>query len=171
MKDRIKTTPDLILKAIIDRLRDKVAAGQTATVYASTVSTELPPNPGEIMYEVSLAHNFAAWDPEFTGAGNEGLHTNMTLMVTISTTVQLDEVGHDTVYLTDETRGVLGRMTAVLAALSLYDPVNDNGDYLLCEPLRLTQGQIPPKDDRRRGFVTLLLDCQFDWDLGEDAEE
>lgn len=162
---RIATTPDVILKAIIKRIIAEVDSASDSNVYLSTISMELPPNPAEVMYEIAFSHNFSSWDSEFTGAGNEGLHTQMTLMVTISTVIQVDEVGRDFYFLTHETLGVCKRMTDVLRALSNHDLLDDSGNQILAEPLRLSQGQIPPKDDRRRGFVTLLLECAFDWDL------
>lgn len=165
MANRIATTPEVILKAVVDRLIAQVPDATEANTYVSTVSRELPPNPGTTMFECSWAHNFASWDPEFTGAGNEGLHTVMTLMVTISTTLQLDEVGHDLQYLSHQQFGVCPLITRVLGALSNFDPTNEDDELILAQPMRLTQGQIPPKDDRRRGYVTVMLECEFDWDL------
>lgn len=163
------TTPDVILRAVIQRLIDAVPQAEEANTYASTISRELPPNPSDVMFEVALAHNFSEWQPEITGAGNEGLHTIMSVMVTISTTIQQDEVGHDLLYLTDTQLGVCHLMTDVLAALSMYDPKDEAGEEILAQPMRPTSGQLPPKDDRSRGYVTLLFEVEFDWLLPEVA--
>lgn len=162
---RISTTPDIILTAIVNRIISQVDGATSSNTYISTISNELPPNPAEVMFEISFAHNFATFDGEFTGAGNAGLHTQMTAMVTISTVIQRDEVGRDAVFLTDADQGMLQWLTKVLAALSNHDLLDGSGNQILAEPLRLTQGQIPPKDDRRRGFATLMMECSFDWDL------
>lgn len=165
-RETTTSTPDIILTRAHSRI---VAACDSATndnTYISTTSTELPPNPDEIMYEIGLAPTLSfEYDGggHFTGAGRNAVHVKGQLSVTIHSTLQADEVGRDLQFLTHADRGIIQYMTEILNALTGHELLDESGNELLSQPLRPIQAHIPPKDDRSRGYVTILFDLEFDW--------
>ena len=164
-RNPIKTTPDVILLRVVERLKAQIADAKESNTYISTVSQELPPNPADVMFEVSLSHNFAFDPGELAGGGSNTIHTHASVMVTIHTQIQLDEMGRDLHYLTHASLGVCKNMTRVLAALTDHDLLNAAAQPILAHTMMPAQGQIPPKDERKKGFVTLIFDVDFDWDI------
>lgn len=165
-RETTTTTPDVILTRAHARI---VAACDSATddnTYISTTSTELPPNPDEVMYELGFSPTMSFTSDgggHFTGAGRNAMHVSTQLSVTIHSILQADEVGRDKEYLTHADRGVIQYMTEILNALAEHDLLDSSGNELLSHPLRPSQAHIPPKDDRSRGYVTILFDLEFDW--------
>lgn len=160
---RVSTTPATILTRVTDRILAEVAEATPHNTYVSTRDDELPPNPDEVMFQLGMSVHSDVEQELVTGAGNQDIHLRHQISVTIHSTVQRDEVGRDLQYLTDDSQGMLQRVTSVLGALSGHDLVDGSGNELLAQPLRPSKVVVPPRDDRRRGKVTVLFDVEFDW--------
>lgn len=166
---RIHTTLDIILLRVMDRLRAEVPEATEVNTYLSTQPHELPPNPDEIMFEVSPSSNANFSMEQLTGAGINDVHTEMQTIVTIWVTAQLDQVGHDLEFLTNINRGAIRRIGNVLRALSDHDlSLSDDATttQILAHPLEPVNMFVPPKDERKRGVVSLAFRTDFDWDMG-----
>lgn len=162
-RETVSSTLDTILTRVHARLITVCTGSTHNNTYLSTVSLELPPSSDEVVFEISPSQSLTFDDPHFTGAGRNAMHVSFQINVTIHSTVQSDEVGRDTEYLTHADRGIVKYMTAVLSALADHDLLDLDGNQLLSQPLRPLQAHIPPKDDRSRGYVTLVFGCEFDW--------
>lgn len=162
-RETTTSTLDNILLRTVARLIDQVTDAGTANTYISTVPQELPPNPAEFMFEVSPSNNYTFEEGHMTGGGTVMLHCITEIVVTIHVTGQPDQQGRDDHYLTHTDRGVIKQITGVLKALSIHDLQDAAGNELLSHPMRPVQGTIPPKDERKRGFVSLFFQCEFDW--------
>lgn len=162
-RETTTSTLDTILTRLHARIIAACAAATDDNTYISTVSSELLPNPDEVVFELSPSQSITFEDGHFTGAGRYAMHVVCQLNVTIHSTIQQDEVGRDTIYLTNSDRGIIKYMTQVLSALADHDLLDASGNQLLSHPLRPMQAYIPPRDDRTRGYVTMSFGCEFDW--------
>lgn len=159
----LETTLEPVLLRTVDRLIQQISEANEVNTYISTLPNELFPNPSENMFEVSPGETWTFDPGHITGAGKNALHVKGSLKVTIHHTSQQDQAGRDTVYLTNRTRGVMRLVTKVLDALTNHDLANEDEQPLLSEPMQPTTLHIPPKDERRKGFVTIEFSCEFDW--------
>lgn len=163
---RIPSTLDQILLATINRLIDKIASANPGNTYLSLQhEDDLPPNASDVAYEVSPSMNFRFVPGEFTGGGHNMIHTLTHILVTPHIIIDKDQEGRDTYFLTHAARGACKRLTDILRALSAFEPLNDDGEYLLAQPMRPLEGQIPPKRDRTSGLVDIAFEIEFDWDI------
>lgn len=162
-RETTTSTLDIILTRFHARIIAACGSATEDNTYLSTVSSELPPSPAEVIYELSPSQSITFEDGHFTGAGRYAMHVSCQLNVTIHSTIQLDELGRDGIYLTHADRGIIQYMTEVLSALADHDLLDESGNELLSQPLRPVQAHIPPRDDRTRGYVMLSFACEFDW--------
>ena len=165
---QVPTNLSEVLTRTVVRMIDDIAACTSSNTYLSTMPNQLPPNPDEVMFEVSPSGTYSFDQDIITGAGRNALQCSTEILVTIHVTHQNDEMGRDTEYLTNSTRGALVHVGSVLESLSLHNLLIANGNEILIHPMRPTTGWIPPKDDRRKGFVTLAFSVEFDWDISSD---
>ncbi len=156
---------DLILLRAKRRLVDAAAIATDSNTYISTIPDELPPNPDEVMFEIAPSHSYQFDQGILAGAGQASLHTQTQLIVTIHSTVQLDEAGRDEIYLTRENLGACELIRQVLKAFCDHDLLDEDDNQMLSHPLMPISGDIPPKDQRERGFVSLRFRCDFDWNM------
>lgn len=161
-RETTSSTLDVILVRVHARIIAACPSATNDNTYISTVSSELPPSSDERMLEIAPSQVWTFEPGHFTGAGRNAVHMIGQISVTIHTTLQADEVGRDLQFLTHSDRGIIILMNEVLNALSDHDLVDASGNELLSHPLRPSQAHIPPRDDRTRGFLTLLFDVEFD---------
>lgn len=164
----IATTLEPVLLRILDRLIDQIREANKVNTYLSTLPNELFPNPSEYMFEVSPGEQWSFDPGHMTGAGKNALHAVGSVKITIHHTGQLDQAGRDTEYLTGSVRGVMRLVTKVLDALSNHELADSDERPLLSQPLQPKAMYIPPKDDRRKGFVTIEFSCEFDWHVTQE---
>lgn len=164
------TTPDEVLLSVKRRLIDVIADGTDSSVYLSSVSSELPPNAADFMYEVAFEGG-SFGDAEMAGGGTSTLHVVGSVVVSIHSTVQIDETGRDDSYLASRELGILPRATSVLDALAVHELENELGEWILSEPMRPVDTQVPSHTDRRRGFASVGFSVEFDWDIGVLSDE
>lgn len=162
-RETTTSTLDVILTRVHARIVAACPSASNDNTYISTVSMELPPNPDEKMLEISPSQSWSFEMPHFTGAGRNAMHTIGQINITVHSTLSADEVGRDKEFLTHSDHGIIKLMTEVLSALADHDLLDASGNELLSEPMRPIQAQIPPKDDRTRGFVTISFEVRFDW--------
>lgn len=161
----LATTLDAILLRVIPHLIAQVPDAKIGNTYLSTIPNELFPNPAEFMFEISPSESWTFEQGHITGAGKDALHAVGNILVTIHSAVQLDQVGRDAEYLTNQARGILRLVTLVLDAMSNHDLLNADDEPMLSQPMRPVRLHIPAKDDRRKGFVTIEFEIEFDWDM------
>jgi hypothetical protein len=81
----------------------------------------------------------------FAGGGNTWPLFRGQTKVVIWLRLDLDQEGWAKTLLTDKAAGILALFRRVFKALSLFDPKNDAGDYILSEPMRIVIGDVRPK--------------------------
>lgn len=164
------TTPHEVLLSIKRRLIDVVADGTDSSVYLSSTPEELPPNSSDFMYEISFSGG-QMLDAEMAGGGVNTIHVVGEVVVTVHSTVQIDEAGRDDIYLAGEDLGIITRLTQVLRALAIDDLENEAGEQICAQPMRPIDTQVPSHTNRRRGFASVGFSVEFDWDIGARAAE
>jgi len=157
--------PDEIFDSIKTRLIASITQATTHNTYISTMPMEMPPNPDEIMFEISPGQNVGFDQPIMYGAGTASLHTIMQITVTVHITQQKDESGRDDTYLRHATLGVFHLMRQILVALSIHDLADTSANEQLSQPLHPVSGTIPPRDDREAGYASVTFEARFDWDM------
>lgn len=98
-----------------------------------------------------------------TGAGNNAVLMLGEIGVVIWTRFNVDSAtrGHEKL-ISDTSRGSLEVMRKVMKSLQMYDPTNDDTDFYLAEPMRLSDGGWMTKQQRQRGEWA-PLSCSFEF--------
>ena len=93
------------------------------------------------------------------------LTANTGFTVTFRTYGQLDQAGRDDIKLFDPDRGVIQAATAVLAALTQWEPTDDDENPLLRNQLMPAGFEFGKADTRSKMYMQLGFKTDFDWDL------
>lgn len=102
------------------------------------------------------------------GAGREAVRHTMTASVNLYSLTVLDQAGQHGIFLTDASAGLLKRWRDVLDALVLFDPIDETGVGLLCEPVfPTTYGPVLARKPTRAGWRQNFR-LTFEWDLSSD---
>lgn len=163
---RNESTLDAILLRVVARLIDQIADANASTCYLSLDPDTLPsPNPGEIVYVVTPASSGQFDESSLDGGGNALCVIQWPLVITIHNTAINDEVGHDAQFLTNSTRGVVGKTTGVLKALVAHDLQDASSNEILAEPLIPSDAAVERVPATKRGSIQLGFSMLIDWDL------
>ena len=142
---------------------DKVPEANSTTCFVSLDPNIRPPMPGQFFFVVTPpAVNVD--DGIFTGAGNNSLQLRQIFIVTINSTVQLDQTQHDAEFLMSQSLGIYDRWLQVLSALSDHDLIDGNSDAILNEPIRPSQAH-PERPTREIGSIQTGFEICYDVDL------
>lgn len=165
---------DEILLAVVDRLIEKLgAACNKSTCYLSLDPDQLPSNPGTHVFVV--APNSGEFDRgSFVGGGLNHLDTHSGCLVAIHSPSLTDQAKRDAIAITDETRGLIRRASAVIAALSntgagpvagdAWVPTHEDG-YGMTSPFTpLTYSLRRHPNDAVRS-IEIAFGFDFDWDV------
>jgi hypothetical protein len=163
MSIRVPTTQDAVLLSIVDRLRKELSLNES-TCFLS-VSPEASPTVDQNLWLTVSPEDGMIDDAAWSGAGQAALIEHTFVVVTIFSAMRLDRPQHSVSFLTDSARGVLVAKRNVLKALAGFDPLNVDGDMLLCEPLTPTTCPRPLNDRQRIGDVQLWFSTVFQWDM------
>ncbi|MBE41889.1 MAG: hypothetical protein CL480_11390 [Acidobacteria bacterium] len=158
--------PEDILNSVKTRLIASITAATADNTYISTIPEELPPNPDEVMFEISPGQNLSFDYGLFVGAGLDSLNTTMQLTVTVHITQQKDETGRDDSYLRHATLGAFPIVRSILKALGDHDLQDGSSNEQLSQALHPLSATVPPRDDREAGYATVVFEAKFDWDMG-----
>lgn len=86
----------------------------------------------------------------------------------------LDEVGKDTIWLTDESLGFFAFEEAVMDAVELFQPMNvEETAFLVDEPMRIVGFGIPDKDvdpDGKWGSETMMVETIYQAPLTQSRQ-
>lgn len=162
---RINSDLGTILLAVITRL----VAQSLFTAECCYLSVEgaddenVAPSSGEFVCTVSpLAGNIG--QEYLDGGGAQQATDFFEFVISVYATSQLDEFGHDTVFLTDATLGLLTKLRLVLKAITALDLVDGSANNVLRDPI-LPQGYRFKRASRGLGKFSLTCRVAFDWDL------
>lgn len=160
------TTPDRILLSSESKLIADVSDANESVVWISTLPDRPEPPPSGHGYEISMTGGVFDED-EIIGGGRDTLHVmNCQLVVTLHSIFSpLDEASRDKEFLTQESVGILRRVTEVMKSFAgtfLYDL--DTGNRITA-PMVPTQYVIPPHTEKPSGYASLHFRLEFDWDL------
>ena len=158
-----ETTPELVYERTVDRVKDIVPDANPATCFLSLNPHVTPPTPGQFFYVITPPP-FQVDQGCFEGGGNEQLQIRQIFTVTICSAVQLDHPQQDTQFLIHGALGVIKRWSHVLKALSNHELADTDGNWILAEPIRPTEG-VAYKDDRTLGAMQLGFEICYDIDL------
>lgn len=169
-----RTTPDVVLDRLVSRLTDPAATngqGKPAatgftvdTCFIGTRSPELIPTASDLYATVHLEGGTFD-EGHLDGGGRSGGLLNGSLVVTLRSTVVLDDAGRRQAKLTHGDLGLYLAATKVLVNLTAHDLLGANGQRILAQPILPHDFQIPP-DAREVGELSLSFSCLFVWDLG-----
>ena len=86
--------------------------------------------------------------PNVLGAGRIDSRERVVLSATMRTRLSLDEADRDTVWLTEPSLGHLRLRHAVLDALICFVPLDDDGNWLVTEPIKPARHRRPEKEEQ-----------------------
>ena len=165
---RQKGDPIAIFDGIVERLIDQIDGMTEASCYLSLNPEALPsPGPGDLLLVVApLSGQFD--EGAFEGGGNEMLTFLGGVVVRIYSPLKVDLPGHDSKFLSDQTKGVLEMGRQVMAALSNWSPELDDNEQTR-DPL-IPHGVSYGRVKQSLGWMEIAFKVNFDWNL-DPAEE
>lgn len=170
MPDRIFGNPITILSAVNARLISQVSGLTAANCFIALNPDQTPaPSAAAGGFIVVVSPTSGTFDESmFAGGGGLQLTTNWGLVTKIHDTVVLDPVRKDVIFLTDTTKGILAKATAVLKALvgngDGWSPLDASNNPMTRDPLVPTGFSIQRQEDRI-GSIEIEWKVLFDWDL------
>lgn len=127
------------LDQVFRQIQGKIVADGLAPiemVFASD-SEDQPPPPSASFY-ISIVLGAQIPDERtFTGAGRIVLMFTATVMTFVWTRLGMNVEGRDTAQISDTILGSFEKERRLINSLDEFDPVNNNGDYYFCEPMRM----------------------------------
>lgn len=166
LSGHIGTTPDLILLAFLRQLQGSMEADRESIfLTAQENGTDYePPSAAPGLFIYTLTPGPIQFDGTIIdGGGNSTLASKIPIVVTVWSTVQLDETGRDTVALTDAQHGIVPRLTQVLGALSQFYPDDGTGAALIKEPALLEGPLTWRRPSRELLGMAVVFSAEFDW--------
>lgn len=96
------------------------------------------------------------------GGGNITMLFVGEVIVTLWSRLATDEIQRDETYLTDASLGAVAAITCMLTSLQLYMPENQDGSWMLSEPMRLTAMDAPERvQNVQWGKTSMLFEMQW----------
>lgn len=159
---RDKALPQNVYTAAVDLLRAAITECTEANCFFCLDPDAVPPAPGQLIYIVSPTSGTFD-EGMIDGGGVEQLTVDAGLMVKIHSPLMLDQVGHDSSLLNDESLGLWGKATEVLRALAVQSPEFE-GNPLTRDPL-MPHSFAVTKSHKRLGAIELTFKVSFDWNV------
>lgn len=162
---------DDVLTQIVARLIDQLPEISASNCYFALDPDDLTSNPSSFIYVVSpVSGDFA--EGNFVGGGIAALTTHSGCIVKIHSPSLVDKRKRDEVAIMGESRGVLRKASAVIAALSPttadHPPqagwVPRLGDYNLTSPFRPLGYAITKHQNDAIRAIEVTFGFEFDWD-------
>lgn len=162
--ERRKTNPAEVALAILAQLRAQLIDANEANCFLALEPNPTVPNVGGWFCVVEFAGGQFD-EGVLDGAGREAVRQTNTITITTYSLAALDQAGQHGTFLTNDTAGVFRKWREVLDALTLFDPVAEDGKGLLCEPMFPTDyGPVIARKPTRAGW-TQNFRITFEWDL------
>jgi hypothetical protein len=165
MPTRDKGKLDAILTAIVTRLQSSlgVAASDCYLAMSGDILPTPAPAPGDFLYIVSpLSGDFD--ESYFDGGEGNQCTIRAGFTVRVHSTVQEDQPGQDTLFLTDSTRGIIDRWRLVVKALAAWSPLDNSSNPLTRDPI-IPKSFSMGRADRSLGDIEIAFNLTFDLDL------
>ncbi len=159
---RDKALPQNVYVAVVDMLRAAIDGCTDANCFFCLDPDAIPPSPGELIYVVSPTSGTFD-EGMMDGGGVQQLTVEAGVLVKIHSPLMLDQVGNDTSLLNDESLGLWGKATEVLAALAIQSPTVA-GNAQTRDPLMPHSFSIT-KSHKRLGAIEMTFKVLFDWDV------
>ncbi len=158
-----------ILEAIVKKLQEDVEGCTESTCYPALDSDALPmPALGDLVVVVAPSGGSANREA-MNGGGRESLGFDSNIIVKIHAPNLLDQDGRDSVLLTDKTRGVLGRATEVLSALTDWSPAT--ASHILTHEAMWPVSYAIGKTPEGTGFFEWTFALGFDWAVAAEDRD
>lgn len=169
MTARIDTTPEIIIEAMLTRLRTVLRLDPSRCYYtADSLRYAQIPKGGDFWIEVS--DGGGQFDPaQQIGGGDDMCTESCLVMVTGYSRVLLDAGSRMDRRSTDPRRGLFGLKRRILKALVEHDLLDEDGNTFLREPLHAVRAT--PLDwskEKNIGSVSVGFHVEFDWDLASE---
>ena len=101
--------------------------------------------PADDQFIVIAPSRYAADQADFAGGGTDLLTWDGVLAVAFWNRLSVDMANTDQKFLTDATLGILAQWKHIQTALSMFDPVDANGNGLLEQPMRPIAFEVRPR--------------------------
>lgn len=163
MATRVNTTQIAVLQAVVARLQ----AALTLSDLQCFLSVHAEPNATvDQNLWITVSPEMGHFDDDlFAGAGRNAVAENTWAVITIFSEPRLDRTGRDDVLLADPVVGVLSMKHRAINALTGFDPVNGDSNFILMEPMSPTNSPKPLSDRKKIGDVQLWFSTNFTWDI------
>lgn len=163
--NRVATTPDAILRAIIDLM---VLNGETSGLNASTIFVandpgQKVPQTGSVYVALSLL-NGALREGEYAGGGVASFFVDAQLEADFHVITQLDPIGQNLVRYTDLVSRCRDFLKVLAGQTWPFDLLDGDGNGILVEPLEMLDFSVPPAGEAK-GQASVAFKCSFEWDL------
>jgi len=166
----IRTTPDVLLLAVRDKL--KTALGwPLERLYIATL--EVPPvNVQADQYATIRMMGLNPVKSIIHGAGRVDYRVQMPVAITISSRADLDDIAQQIIWLTDLSLGHLKFEVAIINALGCIWFEDAAGNGYLYEDIILERGDVPKLDKKESGWgqSTLTFSLDFVLDLDQTVQ-
>jgi hypothetical protein len=157
-------SPDLILTAIVARLRDELQLSEHNCFLTLDPDAPSSHTSGGIWLTVSPVSG--TFRQTYLDAGRATCTCDAGAIVRVNTVLKLDPIGQDPALLTDPGLGVLQMANAVLIALAIdWTPANADEEALTRDGLQPKGYDIGKGESV--GWIEIPFAFSFDWDLGE----
>jgi hypothetical protein len=167
LADRVYTTPEYVFKKIVEAIREGVEGANSENCFLSLDPDDLERAiSGAFAYVVS-PNAACQFDPGlFDGGRQEQVVVTWPVAVTVHTLSNVDTPGEDAEFLGCGEESVCPPITLVAKVFWGLDPTNDDGNYILAQPVFPYSGHVD-RPTRSRGSLQLFGEVKFGWDLSD----
>ena len=149
----IRASPVLWLPKIQDRIKTVLGFPSERVKIVARKNVPMP-HPQDILIRLGP---FRIDEGITFEAGRVATVLHRELLVTIRTRLAVDEPEVDTQWILNTTLGHFQTEDKVLDSLQNFQPVDQQSNWLLTEPLQLLSGPLPEKDEQSDDGVSILV--------------
>jgi hypothetical protein len=168
---RVDVDQTTVMAALIARLKDRLQLAESHC-YETINPPHAPPvaPPGGDFFVTVLVGDGAFDEGMQDAGGEEQLKEECEVTVTGYSRIRLDRVGHDTLLLHDDLRGLLKAIKfKILKALVGVDLQNEDDEYFLRDMIRVRRASQADHDkDKGIGWISIVFVVSWDWDLADE---
>ena len=162
---RIDSNLVAILRSVRARLMANVSGANNPNCYIALDPMAIRNGrPGDFVFVVS-PFDGSFGDGEIDGGGQNQATTIATVAITVHSIQNLDRPDEDGTFLSHGELGLIQRFEDVLAAFLAQDLVDESGNEITYEPIIPTSYNVGRERDKPRGWMQLVMNVKFDWDL------
>lgn len=167
----LRTKLSHILLAVKDRLIDEEAVGEEQSLISLRMNPPVMALRAD-SYAIALPLNQVAEQASVDGGGRAGTLLAGRLNVYLRNRASLDEAYLAETWLTSPTAGILDKVNAVVDALQMWLPEDEDGDGLLAEPCRLVFWGEPKQQYHQPewGDVVIEFEVKYLLDIAQTGD-